>query len=311
MEFPELGKHCHNAECKQLDFLPMKCDSCSEIFCKDHFSYDNHRCPEAHRKNVQVPVCPLCNEPVAFKRGELPDIRVSEHIDRDCKSDPATVKRQKIYTNRCNKKGCKTKELVKITCDNCRLTFCLKHRHESDHECAGRTQGGSRSSPAANKAGAAAMHRFQSSQNSQQINSGQARIPQFFSSSSSASNSSSARTTRSSAPPSRASQPPPFRPAAATVNLQPRDLSEDEALARAMSLSLQDSTPSASSPSSTAAAAAWTPSGGAGSGLSEDEMLARAIAASEEEERRRRERNSNQNSNQSSGQDSRSNCSIS
>ena len=65
--------------------------------------------------------------------------------------------------------GCKTKELVKITCDNCRLTFCLKHRHESDHECAGRSQGGSRSSPAANKAGAAAMHRFQSSQNSQQV----------------------------------------------------------------------------------------------------------------------------------------------
>ena len=136
MELPELGKHCHNSNCKQLDFLPMICDGCAQIFCKDHYSYDNHSCPEAYRKNfqvervvnafqtsirpaggeasssrlplyllAQVPVCPLCNEPVAFKRGELPDIRVSEHIDRECKSDPATVKRQKIYTNRCNKKG--------------------------------------------------------------------------------------------------------------------------------------------------------------------------------------------------------------
>ena len=74
--------------------------------------------------------------------------------------------------------GCKTKELVKITCDNCRLTFCLKHRLETDHECQGRSQMGSKSAvsaaanragAAANRAGAAALQRLQSSQNSQQV----------------------------------------------------------------------------------------------------------------------------------------------
>ena len=54
MELPELGKNCHHSACKQLDFLPMKCDGCSQVFCKDHYSYDNHSCPEAYRKNFQV-----------------------------------------------------------------------------------------------------------------------------------------------------------------------------------------------------------------------------------------------------------------
>ena len=61
MEFPELGKNCHKAECKQLDFLPMKCDGCSQIFCKDHFPYDTHSCPEAYRKNIQVPELRVVN----------------------------------------------------------------------------------------------------------------------------------------------------------------------------------------------------------------------------------------------------------
>jgi hypothetical protein len=100
----------------------------------------------------------------------------------------------------------------------------------------------------------------------------------------------------------------PSRAAAPAASLQPRDLTEDEALARAMSLSLQDSTPPTDPVNHPGDRAA----GHNGSPLSEDEMLARAIAASEEEERRRRrERNSNQNSNQTPSQDSRANCAVS
>lgn len=62
-------------------------------------------------QDVQVPVCPLCNTPVPIKRGEMPDIKVGEHIDRDCKSDPAQRKRKV-------------------------LTFKLKvHAHISDLNC--------------------------------------------------------------------------------------------------------------------------------------------------------------------------------
>lgn len=52
-------------------------------------------------QDVQVPVCPLCNTPIPIKRGEMPDIKVGEHIDRDCKSDPAQRKRKvKIINNK-------------------------------------------------------------------------------------------------------------------------------------------------------------------------------------------------------------------
>lgn len=51
-------------------------------------------------QDVQVPVCPLCNTPVPVRRGEMPDVVVGEHIDRDCKSDPAQRKR-KVGTRCC------------------------------------------------------------------------------------------------------------------------------------------------------------------------------------------------------------------
>lgn len=61
-------------------------------------------------KDVQVPVCPLCNKPVPVARGELPDIKVGQHIDRDCQSDPAKAKRISD-SHRCTLKGCKQKEV--------------------------------------------------------------------------------------------------------------------------------------------------------------------------------------------------------
>ncbi|XP_075465686.1 AN1-type zinc finger protein 2B isoform X2 [Ascaphus truei] len=94
MEFPDLGKHCFEPTCKQLDFLPLKCDACEQIFCKDHVTYEQHKCSSAYKKDVQVPVCPLCNIPIPVTRGQTPDIVVGEHIDRDCKSDPAQQKRK-------------------------------------------------------------------------------------------------------------------------------------------------------------------------------------------------------------------------
>nr|XP_023510860.1 AN1-type zinc finger protein 2A isoform X3 [Equus caballus] len=50
MEFPDLGKHCSEKTCNQLDFLPLKCDACKQDFCKDHFTYTAHKCPYAFKK---------------------------------------------------------------------------------------------------------------------------------------------------------------------------------------------------------------------------------------------------------------------
>ncbi|EGW11871.1 AN1-type zinc finger protein 2B [Cricetulus griseus] len=117
-------------------FLPLKCDACSGIFCADHVAYAQHHCGSAYQKDIQVPVCPLCNVPVPVARGEPPDRAVGEHIDRDCRSDPAQQKR-KIFTNKCERSGCRQREMMKLTCDQCARNFCIKHRHPLDHDCTG------------------------------------------------------------------------------------------------------------------------------------------------------------------------------
>ncbi|XP_026517497.1 AN1-type zinc finger protein 2B-like, partial [Terrapene carolina triunguis] len=118
------------------DFLPLKCDACEQIFCTDHITYTQHQCTSAYKKDVQVPVCPLCNIPIPVRKGEMPDVVVGQHIDQDCKSDPAQRKR-KIFTNKCLKPGCKQREMMKVICDQCHGNFCLKHRHPLDHDCNG------------------------------------------------------------------------------------------------------------------------------------------------------------------------------
>ena len=39
-------------------------------------------------------MCPLCNIPIPLMKGEVPDIKVGQHIDTDCQSDPAKEKRK-------------------------------------------------------------------------------------------------------------------------------------------------------------------------------------------------------------------------
>uniref|UniRef100_A0A8D0E4J8 AN1-type domain-containing protein n=1 Tax=Salvator merianae TaxID=96440 RepID=A0A8D0E4J8_SALMN len=136
MEFPDLGRHCSVESCKRLDFLPVKCDACTELFCKDHFTYSRHQCPSAYKKDVQVPLCPLCNTPVPVRKGETPDAVVGAHIDSNCKRDP-TQPKQKIFTNKCFKPGCKKREMMPLICSQCHGNFCLKHRHPLDHACQG------------------------------------------------------------------------------------------------------------------------------------------------------------------------------
>ncbi|CAG2054978.1 unnamed protein product, partial [Timema podura] len=42
-----------------------------------------------------------------------------------------------VFTNKCAAKGCRIKEVVKVLCPECKLNFCLKHRHTTDHQCEG------------------------------------------------------------------------------------------------------------------------------------------------------------------------------
>ncbi|XP_041969880.1 AN1-type zinc finger protein 2A-like [Aricia agestis] len=138
MEFPHIGKNCSFSSCNKLDFLPMKCDACRDVFCSDHFAYTKHECPAPNARDVQVPECPLCGAPVPGKRGEPPDVAVGAHIDNQCTSDPARERRNKVFKNRCSLKGCKAKEMVPLVCVECSLNYCLRHRHAADHACEGK-----------------------------------------------------------------------------------------------------------------------------------------------------------------------------
>ncbi|KAF7667961.1 hypothetical protein LDENG_00038380 [Lucifuga dentata] len=279
MEFPDLGEHCSEKTCKRLDFLPMRCDACQEIFCKDHITYVNHKCMSSYKKNVQVPVCPLCNIPIPIKRGEIPDIKVGEHIDRDCKSDPAQRKR-KIFTNKCSKGGCKQKEMMRVTCDQCHLNYCLKHRHPLDHDCV--TDG-----KALSKSGHAAVMRTQaasaaSASASSSAVQGNCRP---VSNGVSANSRSLASGATQRIPPSVSAQN--VIPASASYQA---GLTEEQALQRALEMSLAESR----------RAVQPTPS----PQEQEDLALAQAVAAIEEEYRRQQQRQQGRESKQS-------NCSLS
>ncbi|XP_050755745.1 AN1-type zinc finger protein 2B isoform X5 [Gymnogyps californianus] len=216
--------------CPLPDFLPLKCDACEQIFCTDHIAYAQHDCTSAYKKDVQVPVCPLCNTPVPVRRGEMPDVVVGEHIDRDCKSDPAQRKR-KIFTNKCLKPGCKQKEMMKVICDQCHKNYCLKHRHPLDHDCSGAGR-------PLSKAGHAAVARAQasSSKTVTASSSGAARPAD------SPSSPAPARGGRAAALQTRSTSPP-------AVMLQ-NGLSEEEALQRALEMSLAESACSSAQPPS-------------------------------------------------------------
>ena len=119
-----------------LDFLPIRCDACSLTFCIEHFTYTAHNCVNSHLKNVQVPVCPLCNKPVPTPKGVPYDVQVGEisiflanywcshfknnldfQVDNHIRNNCTNQQKPKLYSNRCSMKGCKNKEVRENNCD--------------------------------------------------------------------------------------------------------------------------------------------------------------------------------------------------
>ncbi|KAI8924584.1 hypothetical protein BC831DRAFT_465094, partial [Entophlyctis helioformis] len=94
-----------------------------------------HSCPDAPQ-DARAITCPVCSRVVPVSRGEDPNRQVDAHIAAGC-PDPGTSTTGKAYANACTFKGCTKKELVPIVCSKCRKTFCIRHRLEADHACAG------------------------------------------------------------------------------------------------------------------------------------------------------------------------------
>ena len=113
MELPHLGEHCHLQHCNQLDYLPVKCQLCTQIFCSNHWKPEKHHCEKIHLiKDVKVEVCKKCNK------------RLNE--DHKC---------EKKKKSKCSVENCKSKVLIALTCSECFQKLCPKHRFPADHNC--------------------------------------------------------------------------------------------------------------------------------------------------------------------------------
>lgn len=96
MEFSDLGGICEL--CKRQDYLPIKCNFCKKIFCKDHSSLDSHNC-------------------------------------QNFKNKQKNKKSTSIYKESCSFNGCKKKEIIRFECKECKLNYCINHRLSFDHFC--------------------------------------------------------------------------------------------------------------------------------------------------------------------------------
>ncbi|GLJ27940.1 hypothetical protein SUGI_0548770 [Cryptomeria japonica] len=126
--FPDLGKHCNEKSCRQLDFLPFRCDACDGVFCAEHSSFARHSCPNANMRDRVVAICPACKISVEKAFKEEDSVALQRHSCDPAKSRKATV---------CPVKRCK--EILSFqntySCKSCGQKTCMKHRFPSDHAC--------------------------------------------------------------------------------------------------------------------------------------------------------------------------------
>ena len=116
MEFTNIGAHCHYDLCGTQTYLPLECRYCNHQFCESHIDENNHECQQNIDNCLQETQIKECEE--KFKQLEL--------------------KQKKIHHgHKCNYKSCKKYEFVPIVCKRCKLSFCVNHRLDDDHNCDG------------------------------------------------------------------------------------------------------------------------------------------------------------------------------
>mmetsp|Transcript_14086 Transcript_14086/g.30539 ORF Transcript_14086/g.30539 Transcript_14086/m.30539 type:complete len:349 (+) Transcript_14086:170-1216(+) len=129
-----IGQHCAVAECRQNDFLPFRCDCCSNVYCLEHRTYAAHSCSKSGTRQTEVIVCPLCAKGIRVAAGQDVNQAFERHTATDC--DPTNY--AKVHKKpRCPVGNCREKLTTINTyhCKSCNQKVCLKHRHEDDHGC--------------------------------------------------------------------------------------------------------------------------------------------------------------------------------
>ncbi|GJN34301.1 hypothetical protein PR202_gb22950 [Eleusine coracana subsp. coracana] len=130
--FPDLGAHCDDPDCNQLDFLPFVCDGCGKTFCTDHRTYKDHGCAKAADQGRTVVICEACGVAVERTPGQDDRAVLDAHArSRSC--DPAKKRKPRCPARRCKETltFCNTSQ-----CKGCGQKLCLRHRFPADHDCA-------------------------------------------------------------------------------------------------------------------------------------------------------------------------------
>jgi len=132
-----VGAHCALPECRQRDFLPWKCDCCSQLYCLDHRSYVAHACLASGVKDHRAVLCPLCAQSIHFVEGGED---INKQFERHCATDCTPgLRAERVQKKRCPVPGCREKLTAsnKSACSRCRVEHCLGHRHADSHSCKG------------------------------------------------------------------------------------------------------------------------------------------------------------------------------
>ena len=88
----QIGKYCHY--CRQLDFLPFKCNKCKQFYCLRHYPSNKHNC------------LVIKNSP----------------------------KKKQTHAIKCNLISCRKKTMTPYLCKKCNKYYCLKHRFHNLHK---------------------------------------------------------------------------------------------------------------------------------------------------------------------------------
>ncbi|KAI1793391.1 hypothetical protein LXA43DRAFT_972039 [Ganoderma leucocontextum] len=132
----DIGKQCSDPTCLLVEFLPFKCQHCTQPFCGEHFLPAAHHCSkyDAAKHDRVAPSCPLCNTPVAIPPGQDPNIRMERHINTECSVMTGRSGKAKS-TPHCARPKCGKVLFSPIRCDSCKQQFCPEHRFPKDHSC--------------------------------------------------------------------------------------------------------------------------------------------------------------------------------
>lgn len=111
-----IGAHCQHPYCRQLDFLPFRCESCKWTFCLDHRSETAHNCRRA---------------------GEWASNRRRNSVGMSTGHIGSTI--PGLSPMKCSQPKCKTvintARNLGSRCNDCNHQYCLKHRFREEHEC--------------------------------------------------------------------------------------------------------------------------------------------------------------------------------